>query len=162
MQYLILYLHPQTTKDVYKRQDKEVADRTGGAFTSKEECFDTWARKVLENIKGTIKDSSFNLTYKNSIENHLIPYFGKHKISSIKHTDIQGYFNKKSSELSVGSLKKHKMALNKIFEYAVLDDLCVKNPVTMIKITSGKKAKEKQTYSKKQCEMVLEYTKRCV
>ena len=28
------------------------------------------------------------------------------------------------------------MALNKIFEYAVLNDLCIKNPVCMIKITS--------------------------
>ena len=138
--------------------DKGVAERTGESFVEKEECFDTWARKVLENLKGTIKDSSYNLTYKNSVENHLIPYFGKHKISQIKQFDIQTYFNKKSKKLSVGSLKKHKMALNKIFEYAVLNDLCTKNPVTMIKITSDIKEVEKRTYTKEQCEKVLEYT----
>lgn len=135
-----------------------VAEQTGEAFVAKEECFDTWARKVLENLKGTIKDSSYNLTYKNSVENHLIPYFGKHKINQIKQLDIQTYFNKKSKKLSVGSLKKHKMALNKIFEYAVVNDLCTKNPVTMIKITSDIKEAEKRTYTKEQCEKVLEYT----
>lgn len=156
--------YSSTSKDDAKAKanqyiiDKEVAERTGESFVEKEECFDTWARKVLENLKGTIKDSSYNLTYKNSVENHLIPYFGKHKISQIKQFDIQTYFNKKSKKLSVGSLKKHKMALNKIFEYAVLNDLCIKNPVTMIKITSDIKEVEKRTYTKEQCEKVLEYT----
>lgn len=51
------------------------------------------------------------------------------------------------------------MALNKIFEYAVLNDLCAKNPVTMIKITSSKKSQEKKTYTKEQCELVLKYAK---
>ncbi len=138
--------------------NREVAERTGESFVSKDECFETWARKVLENLKGTIKDSSFNLTYKNSVENHLIPYFGKHKIDQIKQLDIQMYFNKQSKKLSVGSLKKHKMALNKIFEYAVLNDLCTKNPVTMIKITSEVKRVEKRTYTKDEYEKVLEYT----
>lgn len=143
--------------DEYKI-NQAVAEHTGESFVSKEECFDTWARKVLENIKGTVKDSSYNLTYKNSIENHLIPYFGKHKVNQIKQFDIQTYFNKKSKELSVGSLKKHKMALNKIFEYAVVNDLCAKNPVTLIKITSDIKETEKHTYTKEQCDKVLEYS----
>jgi integrase len=138
--------------------DSAVHDIMGETFISKDENFDTWAEKVLENLKGTIKDSSYNLTYKNSITNHLIPYFGKRKINQIKQLDIQTYFKKKSSELSVGSLKKHKMALNKIFEYAVLNDLCVKNPVCMIKITSEIKETEKHTYTKEQCEKVLNYT----
>ena len=143
--------------DEYKI-NQAVAEHTGESFVSKEECFDTWARKVLENIKGTVKDSSYNLTYKNSIQNHLIPYFGKHKVNQIKQFDIQTYFNKKSKELSVGSLKKHKMALNKIFEYAVVNDLCAKNPVTLIKITSDIKETEKHTYTKEQCDKVLEYS----
>ena len=78
--------------------NQAVAEHTGETFVGKEECFDTWAKKVLDNIKGTVKDSSYNLTYKNSIENHLIPYFGKRKLSEIKQIDIQNYFNKKSEE----------------------------------------------------------------
>lgn len=136
-----------------------VAEQTGEVFVSKNECFDTWAMVVLENLKGTVKDSSYNLTYRNSIVNHLIPYFGKHKICDIKQIDIQAYFQKKSKSLTVETLKKHKMALNKIFEYAVLNDLCAKNPVTMIKITSSKKSQEKKTYTKEQCELVLKYAK---
>lgn len=138
--------------------NQAVAEHTGETFVGKEECFDTWAKKVLDNIKGTVKDSSYNLTYKNSIENHLIPYFGKRKLSEIKQIDIQNYFNKKSEELALESLKKHKMAINKIFEYAVINDLCTKNPVSMIKLTSNKKASEKRTYTKEQSELVLKYS----
>ncbi len=139
--------------------DKEVSERTGEQSVSKEESFEHWSKIVLKNLKGTIKDSSYNLTYKNSIEKHLIPYFGKRKLTDIKQIDIQNYFNKKSKDLTIESLKKHKMALNRIFDYAVINDLCIKNPVTMIKITSVKKAKEKQTYTKEQCILVLDYSK---
>ena len=69
--------------------DKEVSERTGEQSVSKEESFEHWSKIVLKNLKGTIKDSSYNLTYKNSIEKHLIPYFGKRKLTDIKQIDIQ-------------------------------------------------------------------------
>jgi len=139
--------------------DQAVSMQTDSPFVSKKECFDTWAKIVLENLKGTIKDSSYNLTYKNSINNHLIPYFGKRKLTEIKQIDIQQYFKKKGHDLSIETLKKHKMCINKIFEMAVLNDFCSKNPCIDIKLTSNKKSIEKQTYTKEQCELVLNFTK---
>lgn len=139
--------------------NQAVAEQTNTPFIKREECFDAWANKVLESIKGTIKDSSYNLTYKNSIENHLIPYFGKRHLSDIKQMDIQHYFKIKGKELSAESLKKHKMALNKIFEKAVINDMCTKNPCIDIKITSDIKSEEKRTYTKEQCKLVIEYSK---
>ncbi len=139
--------------------DQAVSMQTDSPFVSKKECFDTWAKIVLDNLRGTIKDSSYNLTYKNSINNHLIPYFGKRKLTEIKQIDLQQYFKKKGRDLSIETLKKHKMCINKIFDMAVLNDLCSKNPCIDIKLTSNKKFIEKQTYTKEQCKRVLSFTK---
>lgn len=139
--------------------NQAVYEKTGDMPEPSVMTFETWANKVLKNLKGTIKDSSYNLTYKNSIENHLIPYFGKHAIAKIKQIDIQAYFNKKGKSLAVETLKKHKMSLNKIFETAVINDICVKNPCVSIKLTSDIKAERKQTYTKEQCQLVLDFSK---
>ncbi|MDO5559378.1 MAG: site-specific integrase [Oscillospiraceae bacterium] len=139
--------------------DHAIANQLGDGFTSHEECFDSWAHKVLEMLVGTVKDSTYDLTYKNSVENHLIPYFKKAKVSNIKQIDIQKYFNAKGKKFSLETLKKHKLALNKIFEYAVLNEICTKNPVCMIKLSSNIKPVEKNTYTKDQAITVLAYAK---
>lgn len=138
--------------------EQAVYDRTGEYISDSKITFETWARKVLESLKGTVKDSSYNLTYKNSIENHLIPYFGKHHIADIKQIDIQKYFNEKGKTLSEETLKKHKMSLNKIFESAVLNDVCMKNPCQSIKLISEIKPQKKRIYTKEQCKLVLDYS----
>lgn len=139
--------------------EQAVFETTGEKISTSNVTFETWARKVLESIRGTIKDSSFNLTYKNSIENHLIPHFGKHRISDIKQIDIQQYFNNKGKEYTIETLKKHKMALNRIFESAVMNDICIKNPCCSIKLTSEIQSEKKRIYTKEQCEYVLSYAK---
>lgn len=111
--------------------EQAVYDRTGEYISDSKITFETWARKVLESLKGTVKDSSYNLTYRNSIENHLVPYFGKHHIADIKQIDIQKYFNEKGKTLSEETLKKHKMSLNKIFESAVLTNFSKKSPTSL-------------------------------
>lgn len=134
-----------------------VSDITGEPTSYIDIAFDVWARKVLDMLKGTVKDSSYMLHYKGTIENHLIPYFGKHKLSQIKQIDIQRYFNKNQDIYSLETLKKHKMALNKIFECAIQNDIIYKNPCTAIKLTSKIKAEKKSTYTEEQCKLVLAY-----
>lgn len=116
---------------------------TGEQLTENSTTFETWSRKVLESLRGTIKDSSYNLTYRNSIEKHLIPYFGKHRLADIKQIDIQNYFNAKGKELTLETLKKHKMALNRIFESALLNEIISRNPCISIKLKSSVQAAEK-------------------
>ena len=126
--------------------EQAVKNITGESITSIGTCFDTWARKVLESLKGTVKDSSYNLTYRNSIENHLIPYFKKAHIQEIKQIDIQLYFNKKANEYTIETLKKHRMALSRIFESALQNGLIHVNPCTSIKLSSKKETKKKRTW----------------
>lgn len=119
--------------------------------------FDVWSRAVLDALKGTMKDSSWTLHYKNTIENHLIPYFKSKKIYDIKQVDIQMFFNKMKAKYSLETLKKFKMVLNKIFELAIQNDIIIKNPCANIKIISDKKRVEKQTYTEEQCNLILQY-----
>lgn len=137
--------------------EQAVCDATGDVHSAHDVPFDTWARKVLDSLKGTVKDSSFNLTYRNSVENHLIPYFGKRKMSAIRPIDIQNYFNQLQESYTIETLKKHKMALNKIFDAAVQNDIVRKNPCASVKINSKKKSEKKSTYSQEQCRLVLNY-----
>ena len=41
-----------------------------------------FAQSFLESVKGTIKEITYNLTYKNTIVNHIIPYFNNADISN--------------------------------------------------------------------------------
>lgn len=134
-----------------------VQEITGEPICENNTTFETWALRVLESLKGTVKDSTYHLTYRNSIENHLIPYFGKHRLATIRQIDIQEYFNAKGRELTLETLKKHKMALNRIFESALLNDIISRNPCISIKLKSTVSAAEKHIYTKEQCALVLQY-----
>lgn len=137
--------------------EQAVSEITGMQYQSTDISFDIWAKRVLESLKGTVKDSSYNLTYKNAILNHLIPYFGKRKMSVIKQIDIQEYFNSLQESYTLETMKKHKMALNKIFESAVQNDIIRKNPCASIKLVSKKKSEKKSTYTQEECNLIMSY-----
>lgn len=100
--------------------------------------FEKWAIKWLETYKkDTVKEQTYLFTYKSNIEKYLIPYFKKAKLSDIKQIDIQSYFNKvvnaeTKKPLSKTVLDKHKLILHSIFDAAIDNDLCYKNPVKAI------------------------------
>ncbi len=137
--------------------EQAVSDATGAPPSYNEISFDIWARKVLGLLRGTVKDSSYMLHYKNTIENHLIPYFGKRKMNAIRQADVQEYFNKNQSAYTLETLKKHKMALSKIFEMAIQNDIVNKNPCDLVKVTSKKTTEKKKTYTQEQCDLVTAY-----
>lgn len=137
--------------------NQAMQDITGEALNENTATFETWSKKVLKSLKGTVKDNTYHLTYKNSLEKHLIPYFGKHRLSEIRQIDIQNYFNAKGRELSLETLKKHKMTLNRIFDSAILNNIISRNPCISIKLKSSIKTAEKRIYTKEQCQRVLAY-----
>lgn len=139
--------------------NQAVVEYTGEPIRENTTTFETWAKQVLKSLRGTVKDNTYHLTYRNSIENHLIPYFGKHRLAAIRQIDIQNYFTAKGKELTLESLKKHKMALNRIFEAAELNGIINKNPCISIKLKSNVKSAEKHVYTKEQYDLVVAYTK---
>ncbi len=139
--------------------EKEVAERTGETFIEKNIAFATWAKKWLETYKkGKVKQHTYDYTYRINVEKYMIPFFGEAKLQDITQTDIQDYFNKYSF-LAENNLKRHRMILHNMFEKAIYNDLCRKNPVVGITYLSTKDKTIRRAYTKEQADKLIEYAK---
>lgn len=123
--------------------------------------FETWARKWLKTYKkGTVKEHTYNFTYKSNIENYIIPFFKKAHVSKIQQIDIQRYFNQVNNNgepLARSTLDKHKMILKAIFDAAIDNDLCYKNPVKNIKYQKVAESNERMAYTQEQAKICEQY-----
>lgn len=138
---------------------QEAARLTGHSFVSRETNFAKWARTWLETYKKpNVKANTYEGTYRGPVEGHLIPYFGKADLDDIRPADVQAYFTEKGRTMSQESLHKQYTALTAIFDTAIENDLCIKNPVVKsIRLVSAKKRPEKQSYTAEQYAAVLSF-----
>lgn len=137
--------------------NSRVAEQTGDQFVSSQTAFETWAKKWLETYKKpNVKPHTYKWTYETNVINYFIPYFGKAPLVSIRQIDIQNYFNK-NSFLAMSTLSKQKMILFALFDAAIDNDLCYKNPVKNIKLITQKSEYEKRWYTENQANMLKEY-----
>lgn len=144
-----------------------VCDQTGEPMAQgKGATFGQWAAKWLENYKRkNVKEHTFIFTYKVNVEKYLIPYFGAHALTEIRQADIQGYFNKvrnckkPDQPLAGSTLDKHKLILKDVFETAIDNDLCFKNPVKNIKYPNVNPEAAKNVYNAEQVEQVKCYAR---
>lgn len=107
-----------------------------------------------------VKDNTYAGNYEEPLRLHLIPYFGRMKISEITSRDVQLYFKSKKDTLSLETLRKHRSCLFSIFELAVDDGFREKNPVTKrVKVVSSVSPKIKQVWSQQQYDDAWNYAK---
>lgn len=134
-----------------------------GSLVDEVTDFTSWAKLwLIQYKKGKIKDTTYQYTFLNAVNNHLIPYFGKMHLTDIKPIDIQRFFNEKSKSHSKESIKKMRMCLDGIFRTAIENDLCVKNPVTRdtrIPDDDAEDFNAKRTYTREQRDLILEFAK---
>lgn len=147
-------LDAQKKADEYKLE-QELANRTGDMFIKKEYTFGEWANKWLEVYKKpNTSENTYKFTYENTVEKHLKPYFGKASLTSIRSVDVQNFFATKT-EYSESMLDKMRNCLTDIFSTAIDNDLCFKNPVKNIKITSTAKKNIKRVLSDNEIEKLI-------
>lgn len=138
--------------------DQEVAAELGEPLIQKTYSFGEWTMKWLETYKKpTVSENTYLHTYKGPINKHIIPYFGKADLRNIRNIDVQKFFSIKQQTLSESMLEKLKIILNAIFECAIENDLCTKNPVKHTEYRSGVEKTEKQVYTDEQLEIVKPY-----
>lgn len=128
--------------------------------------FEKWANKWLDTYKkGVVKDHTYLFTYKSNLDKYLIPYFGKAHISNIQQIDIQKYFNevqnKNGESLAKSTLDKHKLILKSMFDAAIDNDLCYKNPVKNIKFQHTSDKLEKHVWTMEQADLAESYCRNC-
>jgi integrase len=105
-----------------------------------EEYFNYWL-----DVKSIKCEQTTLYGYKNIVNKHLIPYFGKFKLQQVTTTHMNKYFKIKLQEgLSKNTVRKHQDLLKHILNYAVKEDKLTKNPLD--KIEPIKKEKKEMNY----------------
>ena len=131
-----------------------ILKQTKSEFITNNEEFDNWAFKWLNTYKKpNVTGQTYMWTYETNVKNYLVPYFGKSKLSCIKQIDVQQYFNSHKS-LSMVTLRRQLNILRGIFDEAIFNDLCTKNPVRNINIVSNKKEFITRAYNQSQAESI--------
>ena len=138
-----------------------VAEQLGERLVDTEMLFSTWARRwLIDYKKGTVKANTYHNNYAAPTENHLIPYFGSVPLHVIKPLDVRTFFKRCSKTMALDTQKKLRVCLSQIFEAAIENDLCTKNPVTKtLKLTSEIPPSVKQTWSQEQYDAALKFAK---
>jgi len=146
----------QKQADEWKIAQK-VADITGEGFVSKQITFREWSLKWLEATKlGKVKEYTYEVTYRSKLEKYLIPYFGNAYLDQIRKIDIENFFSQ-HRQLSMSMLSKMRLILFDVFAFAIENDLCRKNPVARVKVSSEYVPKGRHTYNQEQAEALYRY-----
>lgn len=140
--------------------NKEAEKRTGIVEIPQNVTMFEWAYKWLEIYKKpNVTDNSYRDTYLNAVSKHIVPYFNKTPLIDIKPIDVQNFYNKKSKVLTESMMHKLKICLNAIFNTAIDNDLCYKNPAKHAIVTSEVPKIEKHVYSEEDIKVAKKYFK---
>jgi len=124
---------------------------------SRSRNFSEWAAEWLALMKPTVKGNTFAASYKNPVEKHLIPHFGRKELNEIRQADVQAYINHIAEKFALDTVKKHKSCLFQIFDMAVDNDYCLKNPAKKLRIPKTKERVEKFIYTQEQEKHILNF-----
>ncbi|MEG0810875.1 MAG: tyrosine-type recombinase/integrase [Eubacterium sp.] len=147
-----------TKKEVQSKIDKyKLEASTGIRQDGNIVNFSTWAWEWLATYKEhSISDSGYN-SYSLCI-NHLNEYFGNQPLNLIRPIDMQKFFKSKQ-HLSQSMVSKLRITANSIFETAIENDLCFKNPLRNLPTPKGIAPKTKHIYTANQATTVVNFAK---
>ena len=87
-----------------------------------------WLDQWLVSMDGVVRPSTLN-GYRSYIENHIRPGLGEKRITQIKPTDIQKFYDKLGQKLASGSVRRIHTVLHGIMKAAQQARLIPRNPV---------------------------------
>lgn len=123
--------------------------------------FSQWAQYWLRNWHlGRVKGNTYEGNYREPVEIHLIPYFGKMNMHEITPHIVQEFFNQKSSTSALESLKKYRACLKGIFDTAVENGICNASPLTpSIRMWSTLPEAVKTSWSQEQYDIAYAFAR---
>lgn len=129
----------------------------------KEVSVSSWAKQWLDIYKsGRVKVTTFNSSYERPVRLYVIPYFKNTNITDVLPVDIQKFISTLECEKSKSTCDKVMLCLNGIFETAVDNGLCQRNPCRNIKVTTQSvqlKRGHKRVYTQEQVQSILSFAK---
>lgn len=117
--------------------------------------FDEWAEKWLWEYKEPyVRENTFEYTYRQTLQNHLLPYFRAFKLKDITNSMVQSFFNGKKS-CSTSALSKMRICLMQIFDTAIANQIVKFNPCSSVKIVSNKQKAKTDTYTNEEVQQII-------
>lgn len=138
--------------------EQRLAELTGQTLISDNVSFAKYAEHWLTVYKKpTVKANTYAETYERTVESYLIPYFRDALLTKIKSGDIQAFFNIMSVKYSQSVLDKMRLCLYGIFDTAIDNDLCYKNPVKNVTVKSKLVSDKKRAYTQQEADELLRF-----
>ncbi|MBQ4556561.1 MAG: site-specific integrase [Clostridia bacterium] len=144
-------------RDAYKAEQTAKGLLGTAPGEAKKVKLETWARKWLETKSGKVKESTFDTSYRRPTERYIIPKLGNRYIADIKPIEIDAFFTKLGENYSQTVLQKTKICLSAIYDSAIDNNICYKNPCKNVEISSKKKKGDKRTYTEEQVKDILAF-----
>lgn len=142
------------------RASYELSLLCGGETQRKQVLFKEWAVEALEKFKKPyVKGNTYNGTYLQPVQNHLIPHFGTVPLDNILPIHVQEYVNQAMKTYKPETVKKDIAVLSFVMQHAVENGLCKSNPVTKsIRLPKIERA-DKTAYTQEQYDIAYEFAK---
>lgn len=111
--------------------------------------FAEWFDTFLETYKNDVADRTYK-SYINRAEKHYLPVFGKKKITDIRHSDCQKFFNHLKG-YSGNTIHKLYHDLHQIFDKAIVNEYITTNPVHGVILPKGGKETHRSITPEERC-----------
>lgn len=108
--------------------------------------------RVLQ--KRTIKDTSFHQL--ELLERRIPNQIKSQTLTDIRPMELQRFFNTFAETASKSYIDKMRVMINSLFEQAIDNELCHKNPMRKVKIPHVRE-RQREVYSMEEVRMILEY-----
>lgn len=95
---------------------------------------DVYLKNWLDTVKKPYIKNNTYVFYSRTINTYIIPTFGNKKVSEIKQSDLQKFFNIYTEQGKYRTAKKIWQVLNPIFDYAVSDEIISRSPLEKVVI----------------------------
>lgn len=104
--------------------------------------------------KGTIKDTSYHQL---ELLERLIPNQLKARpMTEVRPMELQAFFNAFAKTASKSYMDKMRVMINSLFERAIDNDLCVKNPMRRVKVPRVTE-QQREVFSREDVKVILRY-----
>jgi integrase len=119
-----------------------------GCPTAVKHNFEEFAQKWFETYNKPNIEAVSAITNERQLTRYIYPAFGHMNIEDITSTDVQKLFTSMGSTLARATKDKVKHVLNMIFDYALAEDIILKNPLASKSIrVTGKPEEKTPAYS---------------
>ncbi len=111
----------------------------------------------LDSKRYTVKANTFQYSYADIVRLHLLPYFSECRIDEITKKSFKEHLLSLADKYSDSTLKKIKLCMANIYEFAADEGCAVVNPANGVNVKSTVEKRARIPYSHIQKELLYDY-----